>query len=115
MSEYLDTMHDSLRRLRDVVRHLRHLAEAAEVMGNDKLSNELWDDAKEIEDMHNRITDATGKEINDRLADSQASARATLDAVLTGILMGRSESHEPGCDLLAGGTTCSCSPHKEEG
>ena len=41
-------------------------------------------------------------------------AAAAGAAYLRNALADLAHSHEPGCDLLNGGTACSCSPYKDE-
>ena len=94
MNKFIDKMHTELAALRAIYFSLDELSGAAWTVGNEKLSNDLNEIARDIEKRERAIQDALSEEVDERFREAQASARATLDAALAGIQLAKKEGSE---------------------
>jgi len=82
MSEYLDVMSERTADIRDASYELQRFARAFYATGNTVMGESLGMLAETLMDAQDEINKAVGKEINDRLHDSQQSAYNTVAACL---------------------------------
>lgn len=91
MSEYLDTMHSSLRELRGVSSKLDELSGAAWTIGNERLSETLYKVSRKVEESERVISDAMGAELDRSLKAAQESHASTIEGVMAGIKLGKED------------------------
>lgn len=89
MSKYLDEINNGNALLRSAVEELRELSSAFSITGNDTLAGRLHSIACDVENARYGIDNAVTEEINRSANASEASARATVEAALLGLLGGK--------------------------
>ena len=70
MDNYLDDIFDSLKSIRSVAQDLQALSSAFDVIGNDKVSKELYLSMKVLMATSETISGAVGKELNRRVGSA---------------------------------------------
>lgn len=90
--EYLNAMHRSTRQIYNISCELRDLSEAFWKVGNKDMSDILGNISNELCDIEKEINNAVSKEITRELRVSQEQTKTMIDAVFSGIFLGKKES-----------------------
>lgn len=89
MKSLIDAIYDHRVSVQRNVEVLRTMADAAYMLGMNELFNTLYAVTRELEESSKEVQNAHSIELNQRVSNAEASSKAMLEGVLTGIIIGK--------------------------
>lgn len=83
----LDAIHNNISLVREITLDMRRIAQAAQIMGQRDLSDELNCMASDLNDGAKKAGDAYARELHNNVMDSQRNINETLKLVLDSTLI----------------------------